>query len=970
MKRKRFLAVLTAASLSASMALTAMPVFAADVVSVEASDANTVTDPEVDVNSSTDKTNIATGLKTANITVGTSTSSKDRWTVANTTGTDDSGSSVTYSYVVTGVSDITFAADDGASDLKSAKVTLNLAVAKGTQGLGSATIVVDLLDATTVSSFSSLKFTAAQKIAAVKTVLDAKSKDTAITYDSNDNVITVATKLGFYDSANKKVAIPSTASNLAKFNVSTDDSSGVDGGATGVSVDIAVGKITEATTSTDGSVPYTVTYKASDVDAKGNKTEQNGTSTITGTIDKTKAQNDAAYATRIQNAIEAATWTTDDFNAAGTALTSQGKVKLVNLIKGADDNTLASYTGTIADDDVKLVKVDDAKADVQSAVDGAVTISRYTAGTHGKDGSAHVQFFTARQDGKTTGHETVDSFDVDLTIKEGDDHVKSELKDSFKAALNGLDVKTIQSGNKAASEDDVKAAIKTAIDAKLAKTVNGKTYASDIKDYEIVVTKYNKSTVDAFGNVLFYIKVDTGRTSSEDPTKTDVWYFNATTAGAKDSDIPDDNSYTTTGNMPNYTSVDTEKSDDAAKAATQYNVVNLPKLTKVAATGITLPSTITYNVNVAGKLASGLTTPGQIKADAATGIALKDYLKFTPADTTDWTIRWTLSNTTDYALLAVDKDGHDAIGSTLTTTNARTLPTLKLKTDAATTTLTAQLLDDDGNVVSTATTTITAKQGFDDVQNRNSYYYTPVNNLTSTKKVDRSTKYYVTETLTNAVTGEANAFAYKDRESGKDYYYTTDSTDTYKVAGASNYYKVVSSPVVDGVGNNKFDPAADVTRGQFITFLWRDAVNEYSFEDATTRAYTKDPASYTATTKFSDVAADKYYAKAIAWAVDNGIVNGKTDTTFAPDAKITRAEAVTMLYRLKANGAKYSHRWQFTDVNDGAYYADAVAYAANEGITVGKSDTVFAPNDNVTRAEAVTFISRAGYTRGYDTFVQ
>lgn len=926
------------------------------------------------MNSSTDKTNIATGLKNANITVGTSTSSKDGWAVADTTGTDDSGSTATYSYVVTGVSDITFAADDGARDLKSAKVTLNLAVAKGTQGLGSATIVVDLLDTATVSSFSTLKFTAAQKIAAVKTVLDAKSKDTAITYDSNDNVITVATKLGFYDSTNKKVAIPgsSTAPNLAKFNVSTDDSlNGTAVGATDVSVDVAVGKITEATTSTDGSVPYTVTYKASDVDAKGNKTEQNGTSTITGTIDKTKAQNDAAYATRIQNAIEAATWTTDDFNAAGTALTSQGKVKLVNLIKGADDNTLASYTGTIADGDVKLVKVDTTKATTQSATNGAVTISRYTAGTHGKDGSAHVQFFTARQDGKTAGSETVDSFDVDLTIKEGDAHVKSELKDSFKAALNGLDVKTIQSGNKAASEDDVKAAIKTAVDAKLAKTVNGKTYASDIKDYEIVVTKYNKSTVDAFGNVLFYIKVDTGRTSSEDPTKTDVWYFNATSAGTKDSAIPDDNSYTTSAMMPNYTSVDTAKSDDAAKTAVQYNVVNLPKLTKVAATGISLPSTITYNVTVAGKLDSSHTTAAQIKADAATGIALKDYLKFTPADATDWTIRWTLSNTTDYALLAVDKDGDDVIGSTLTTTDARTLPTLKLKNDAATTTLTAQLLDADGNVVSTASTTITAKQGFDDVQNRNSYYYTPVNNLTSTKKVDRSTKYYVTTAATNAVTHEANAFAYTSGGNpATSYYYTTDSTDTNILSGASNYYKVVSSPVVDGVGNNKFDPAADVTRGQFITFLWRDAVNEYSFEDATTRAYTKDPASYTATTKFSDVAADKYYAKAIAWAVDNGIVNGKTDTTFAPDAKITRAEAVTMLYRLKANGAKYSHRWQFTDVNDGAYYADAVAYAANNGITVGKSDTVFAPNDNVTRAEAVTFISRAGYTQGYGTFVQ
>ena len=71
-----------------------------------------------------------------------------------------------------------------------------------------------------------------------------------------------------------------------------------------------------------------------------------------------------------------------------------------------------------------------------------------------------------------------------------------------------------------------------------------------------------------------------------------------------------------------------------------------------------------------------------------------------------------------------------------------------------------------------------------------------------------------------------------------------------------------------------------------------------------------------------------------------------------------------MLYRLYANGAKYSHRWTFTDVKDGTYYADAVAYAANDGITVGKSDTVFAPNDNLTRAEAATFIARAEVDAG------
>ena len=167
---------------------------------------------------------------------------------------------------------------------------------------------------------------------------------------------------------------------------------------------------------------------------------------------------------------------------------------------------------------------------------------------------------------------------------------------------------------------------------------------------------------------------------------------------------------------------------------------------------------------------------------------------------------------------------------------------------------------------------------------------------------------------------------------------------------------ISSSPVIQGTGSNKFDPYTDVTRAQFVTFLYRNACNEYTF---TGSAYDKDPASYTATTKFSDVAADKYYAKAVAWAVDNGIVNGKTDTTFAPDAKITRAEAVTMIYRLQANGASFSSRQNFTDVDTSAYYADAVGYASYAGITNGKTNSTFAPNDNVTRGEAAAFIFRA-----------
>ena len=68
-----------------------------------------------------------------------------------------------------------------------------------------------------------------------------------------------------------------------------------------------------------------------------------------------------------------------------------------------------------------------------------------------------------------------------------------------------------------------------------------------------------------------------------------------------------------------------------------------------------------------------------------------------------------------------------------------------------------------------------------------------------------------------------------------------------------------------------------------------------------------------------------------------------------------------MLYRLQANGASYSSRQTFTDVNTSAYYADAVGYASYAGITNGKTNSTFAPNDTVTRGEAATFIGRAVY---------
>ena len=108
---------------------------------------------------------------------------------------------------------------------------------------------------------------------------------------------------------------------------------------------------------------------------------------------------------------------------------------------------------------------------------------------------------------------------------------------------------------------------------------------------------------------------------------------------------------------------------------------------------------------------------------------------------------------------------------------------------------------------------------------------------------------------------------------------------------------------------------------------------------------------------FSDVPASAYYAKAVAWAVENGITNGMTATEFAPDATCTRGQSVTFLHRALKGTASGSTN--FTDVKSDAFYADAINWAVANNVTNGTSNTTFSPNADCTRAEIVTFLYRA-----------
>lgn len=117
-----------------------------------------------------------------------------------------------------------------------------------------------------------------------------------------------------------------------------------------------------------------------------------------------------------------------------------------------------------------------------------------------------------------------------------------------------------------------------------------------------------------------------------------------------------------------------------------------------------------------------------------------------------------------------------------------------------------------------------------------------------------------------------------------------------------------------------------------------------------------EPEPETAVNPFTDVAASAYYYDAVLWAVEQGITNGTTATTFSPDATVTRAQTVTFLWR--SAGSPAATGSSFTDVASDAYYAGAVVWAVSEGITNGTTATTFSPSSSCTRAQIVTFLYR------------
>ena len=164
------------------------------------------------------------------------------------------------------------------------------------------------------------------------------------------------------------------------------------------------------------------------------------------------------------------------------------------------------------------------------------------------------------------------------------------------------------------------------------------------------------------------------------------------------------------------------------------------------------------------------------------------------------------------------------------------------------------------------------------------------------------------------------------------------------VSTSAYYYEAVKwaqeKGITGGIGNGLFGPNQPCTRAQIVTFLWRAAGSP-------------EPKSMSS---FSDVSADSYYAKAVAWAVENGITTGTGDGKFSPDATCTRAQSVTFLFR--AIGKLVDSKAEFSDVLTDSYYANAVAWAVENGVTNGIGDGLFGPDNSCTRAQIVTFLYR------------
>jgi hypothetical protein len=940
MKNKMLARRIAIAMLSAGMVMTTVPVstFAADVVSVEASDANAYGGQSVtDDAFKTALTTAVTGL--SGYTLTSKSSASDLSAIANSINSVSAMSTGSYSITnlkITGATAPTYQTTAKGGALVMPVVTITADVYKGsTTAWGTCTFT---LDASALTKKEQI--TAAEAIvegAGGKSDVDPNADK----YANEDNSSKLADYVGeLLATSNTKIVVAGTSAaagtKLENIKVGTT----TDG--TNKTAAVSQSAITPATKAAAGSEAVAVTFDikltkavdSTDPDWDNTAADQNadqhltGSASYTATIKKLGVtSDDADYQAKVEQALSAVTFTNQNF---------VGAIKSGN--KGAaftsTDTTITSNGGITADATVTkaLASVGVYEAD-NAGSNLAITYRNFTAASHKADGSVTILLDQKRdQADGTTKHAyatvTVPVTHADDTVAIGDE-ISAKIVALVKAYVADSKDITPTTLDATAQKKEITAKLQAAVEKALSDKLDGtNTIASEIDKVEVEITDFEASTATGNGkikkaNVIVTFKDDApARTALTNPGAG----FDAQPVSGKKKQLTFSYDSTSYGSE-----------------------ITLYKVTAVSATSLTLPEETPYNT---------LTKTNEVKVTPT----------FTPSDSNNYVIRWSLDDnskfkfTTD-AYATYDKAKTSADDGKISDASAAKIAFLAndgitIDTTSAnagdTATLTAELIDSDGLVAAKATTTLKAVKGFSDVQNTHDYAYNAIKYLSTSRTVNKNDKYT-------------------------------------KVA------------VIEGVGNNLFNSNGDVTRAQFVTFLYRLAQwesDEYTSEEAYSTytdkdnntpktisidgtdtnvsaaggeaiTYYSDGAGKTysfpkftdskASNKFTDVDANAYYAKAVDWAVANGIANGKTDTTFDPNGKVTRAEAATFLYRYYANGQSYNAA-DFTDVPTTAYYANAVGWASSNGVTQGKTATTFAPNDTTTRKETAAFIYRATNT--------
>ena len=192
--------------------------------------------------------------------------------------------------------------------------------------------------------------------------------------------------------------------------------------------------------------------------------------------------------------------------------------------------------------------------------------------------------------------------------------------------------------------------------------------------------------------------------------------------------------------------------------------------------------------------------------------------------------------------------------------------------------------------------------------------------------------------VTYTATVTADGKTYTDQKADKRFVDVADDAYYYDAVDYALKHKIT-----DGTSETTFSPDDNCTRAQIVQFL-------YNLDARNTEALIAE------TIPFHDIEDDAWYADAVKWAYENQVTDGTSETTFSPDESCTRAQVVQFLWNRAGNPEPKNVKTAFTDVPEDAWYAKAVAWAAENGITSGTSETTFSPDDNCTRAQIVTLI--------------